>query len=253
MIKKIRNLAGAIIENKNRLSLIEQQNKIIEGLLRESNWANIFNSAISGSTWFNNIPLNVGRWAANYSLFYILYRILDEVKPENILELGLGETTKMIQAYKQFHNKNASCTTIEQSNEWIEIKLKSGISKEYVNIMQVNLEEKNIKGFSSLLYKDLAGLLAPEGKKFNLVVIDGPWGSDNFSRYNVIDLVDRQLIDDEFIIIVDDYNREGEQQTFEDLKQVLAKHKGDFKTSFYSGDKTQSIITCKKFGYLCSL
>ena len=121
MIKKIKNLLSTIKQNNSKLLIIEQQNLLIENFVRENNWGNIFNTAISGSNWFKNVPLNVGRWAANYSLLYILYRTLNEIKPQNILELGLGETTKMIQAYKQFHNKEACCTTIEQNEEWIEM------------------------------------------------------------------------------------------------------------------------------------
>src|SRR5687768_15072305 len=109
MMEKFKNLAKTIYENNQLLKGNLLQNLKIERMISESNWNNTFNSSINGSTWFKYIPLNVGRWAANYSLLYILYRILNEIKPENLLELGLGETTKMLQAYKQFHNQNANC------------------------------------------------------------------------------------------------------------------------------------------------
>ncbi len=154
MLEKIKNLALAITANKNKLLVIEKQNLLLESLIRENNWANIFNSAIGGSIWFKNIPLNVGRWAANYSLFYVLYRILNEIKPQNILELGLGETTKMIQAYKEFHNKEASCTAVEQDKEWIKLRLNNGFSKGLINIIKADVEKLNIKGYETLAYKN---------------------------------------------------------------------------------------------------
>lgn len=253
MIKKIRNVVKAIMSNKQKIATIEQQNLLIESLVRENNWGNIFNSAISGSTWFNNIPLNVGRWAANYSLFYVLYRILNETKPDNILELGLGETTKMIQAYKRFHNSNAFCTTIEQSDEWIEIKLQDDISKDTINIIKCDVEEINVKGYQTLTYKNLSQLLLPLNKKFNLILIDGPWGSDNYSRYNIIELVKKKLLDEKFIIIIDDFNRVGEQETFNDTLGILNSAGYKFQTSIYKGEKDQVIISSLNFSYTTSL
>lgn len=253
MINKIKNLARTLAENKSKLLIIEQQNLLNEKLLRENNWGNIFNTAISGSKWFKNVPLNVGRWAANYSLFYILYRSLNELRPMNILELGLGETTKMIQAYKQFHNKESHCITVEQSNEWIEIKLNDGISKEFIDIIKADVEKINIKGFQTLAYINLPELLIPKTKKINLILIDGPWGSNNYSRYNIIELVTKGFLDDDFIIILDDYERQGERETFSNLKEALVKGNFNFVVGNYFGEKGQVIITCKKFEYLISL
>ena len=253
MIKKIRNLVRTIAENKSKLLIIEQKNLSIEKLLRENNWGNIFNTAISGSPWFKNLPLNVGRWAANYSLLYILYRTLNEIKPQNILELGLGETTKMIQAYKRLHNKESHCTTIEQSSEWIEIKIKDGLSKEFIDIIKADVEKINIKGFETLAFINLPELLISKNRKFNLILIDGPWGSNNYSRYNIIELVNKGFLDDDFIIIVDDFERKGEQETFEDLKDALVKNNYGFVIGYYAGSKTQVIITTAKFEYLTSL
>lgn len=243
MIKKIKSLVRIISETKERVDLIEK-------LLRENEWNNVFNSAIIGSTWFNNTPLNIGRWAGNYSLLYILYRILNEIKPERILELGLGETTKMIQAYKQHHNVNAFCVTIEQSKEWIDLKLKNGILLENIKIVKADVESIDVKGFETFIYKDLPTLLTPFNKRFSLILIDGPLGTDNYSRYNIVELVNKGFLDSNFIIIVDDYNRLGEQQTVNDLREALTNLKYNYFEGIYEGDKNNLIIGSLNFQFL---
>jgi 16S rRNA G966 N2-methylase RsmD len=252
MIEKLNSLKRKESIRK-RLEIIETQNAVIENQLKELNWANIFNSATVGSIWLKDVSLNVGRWAANYSFLYILFRILNEIKPENILELGLGETTKMIQAYKQHYNQNAFCTTIEQDDEWIEMRLNSGISKEYINIIKADVERIKTKDCETLVYKDLGIRLETLAKKFNLILIDGPWGSPNYSRYNVINLLERGLIAEDFIIIMDDYNRKGEQETINDLMENLKTNNYIFFTGKYEGNKGQIILASSKYKYLESL
>src|SRR5690554_7298280 len=75
--------------------------QILEGLdknnkiLQELNWSNVFNNTISDSEWFKNKSISPGRSAVGYPLLYVLYRILNDVKPLNILEFGLGQSTKI--------------------------------------------------------------------------------------------------------------------------------------------------------------
>ena len=69
----------------------------------ELNWSAIFNSAISGSSWFKKQSLYPGRWAAGYPFLYILFRVYNDIKPKRILEFGLGETSKLSYQYIEAH------------------------------------------------------------------------------------------------------------------------------------------------------
>lgn len=248
MIKKIKNK----IKNSFQSSVKEEVNDLMS-LTKENYWANVFNSSIQGSEWMKNIPLNVGRWAANYSLLYVLFRILNEIKPLNILELGLGETTKILQAYKKFHCQNAYSATVEHDSDWVTLKRANGISPEYIDIIQCEIEEVDINGYRSLGYKDLTEKLGELNKKFDLLLIDGPFGSDNYSRFNIIDLVKKRLLAKSFIIIIDDYHRQGEQQTFDTLQKTLKEENIEFRTGFYSGDKRQAIACSPDYSYITTL
>lgn len=253
MLGRIKRFLNSIRALNTRLIELDRQNTHLKALVNEDIWSSVFNSATTGSEWFSNKPLNVGRWAANYSFLYILFRTLNEIKPENILELGLGETTKMIQAYKERHNQHAFCCSIEQSRKWIEQKRRNGISSQSIEIKQVNVKQIHVKGFESLAYDELPKALRNTRKKFDLVIIDGPWGSDNYSRYNIIELVAEKLLNEDFIIIFDDVDRIGEQQTLDDLQLALKENAYHFTIGFLYGAKSQAIIASEKYEYLTSV
>ena len=45
-----------------------------------------------------------GRWAAvGFPYLYVMYRVLNEVRPEMLLEIGTGQTTKMIWIYLRWN------------------------------------------------------------------------------------------------------------------------------------------------------
>ena len=75
---------------------------IITRILHQSleiEWAHVYHDSIRDKPYLQNLSLNIGRWAGNYAFFYLLNRILFETKPKRILELGLGESSKLISVY----------------------------------------------------------------------------------------------------------------------------------------------------------
>lgn len=98
-------------ENVNKeLELIKQNNNDIltainssKDILREIRninkeilCAEIFNNTVSGSEWLKDKSFSPGRWALGYQYLYAVYRILSTVKPKKILELALGQSTKLL-------------------------------------------------------------------------------------------------------------------------------------------------------------
>lgn len=76
--------------------------------LEEIRWGQIYNSTIAGSEWLKDQSVSPGRWAVGYNYLYILYRILNDVKPTNILELGLGQSTKLMAQYAAFYGRKSA-------------------------------------------------------------------------------------------------------------------------------------------------
>ncbi len=87
-------------------------------ILKEINYADVFNSTIHTSDWLIDKSFSPTSYAIGYPLLYVLYRILDEQHPKNILEFGLGQSTKLFHQYSVFV-KEAHITTLEHDAKWI--------------------------------------------------------------------------------------------------------------------------------------
>ena len=198
------------IRGKNKLYLNEEQN----GYLSEIYWANIFRDSIQDSAWLKNKSFSPGRWAINYIGLYVLYRILNDFKPKSILECGLGQSSKMtIQYAKHFNSK---LNIFEHNLSWIEF-FKNNIPDSNTYIKHLDLETVNILGQESLTYKNFKQQINDE--KFDFIFIDGPYGSDNYARSQLINLVNN--LEKSFAVIMDDYERKGEQETVELFEEKL--------------------------------
>lgn len=212
-------------------------------------WGMIFNNAVTNSGWLINRSFNPGRWAAGYPMLYILFRIYNDIKPLNILEFGLGESTKLAYQYnKSFPESHLK--VIEQDKTWLDY-FSNQIFDIRENTIILEIEQVMIEGAKVNQYKDLLNIL--KQKKFDMIVIDGPLGSPQNSRYQIVDMVLNDLIAKDFIIIMDDYNRLGEKQTIEKLKLVFNEKNITFSEGVYSGIKDTYIVCSKQFEFLTSL
>jgi hypothetical protein len=226
------------------------ENEKMEAHIAELEWAHIYHDTIKDKAWLKNLSVSPGRWAVNYSFLYILVRILSEYKPEKIVEFGLGESSKIVSSYLENELHDSSQLIVEQDQNWIKsFKSRFKLSKNSV-IMHLLLEEKIIKGFPVKSYKDLNEKI---NRTFDLYIIDGPFGSENFSRYDICILTERINVNDEFIIIIDDYDREGEKETVIDLIDQLTTKGIKLYTGVYTGSKFQIIITTEKYRFATSV
>ena len=239
MIKKfIERLLG-----RNLQKLIINQNKELE-------WAYIYHDSIRDKEWLTQLPLNIGRWAGNYSFFFILSRILSYYKPKEILEFGLGESSKMISAFLENSLLESTHTIIEQDNNWrFSFEEQFTLSKRS-SIKILPLKEKYINGYKTNGYKEIEEFIT---KKYDLYIIDGPFGSPNYSRYDIVNIVKDFNSQDEFIIIIDDYNRPGEKQTFNVLKELLQQKGIEISLGYYVGVKSVAVIGSKKYRFVQSM
>lgn len=217
---------------------------------KEVEWANIYHDSIRGKKWLEELPINVGRWAGNYSFFYVLNRILNDYKPKRILEFGLGESSKVISVYLDNYLTETAHLIIEQDENWAaSFNEKFTLSKKST-IEVLPLKKQTINNFEVNSYANFAEKLTDT---FDLYVVDGPFGSDRFSRYDIISLVKKFNPTHEFIILFDDTNRKGEFETCEEIKSILEQKKISFYSGYYEGVKGSTIIASEKYKYATSL
>lgn len=217
---------------------------------REIEWAHYYHDSIRGIEFVEKLNLNIGRWAGNYTFFYLLNRILNDYQPKSIIEFGLGESSKFISKYIENRLYDTQHTIVEQSIEWKESFLKRFNLSNNTSIDICELKQIEVKGFKVNSYSAIEKY---SNQKFDLYIVDGPFGSIRYSRYDIVNIVKNLQVGDEFIIIIDDYDRIGEKETTKDLVSMFNEKKIPTYFSVYEGKKSVAILATEKYRYTNSL
>ena len=220
-------------------------------LINEVLWGEIFENTISGSFWLREQSFSPGRWAVGYSYLYVVYRILNELGPKNILELGLGQSTKMISQYvdSQFSVKHL---VIEHDENWIEFFKKNFKVSERTKIVQLDLIQIQDSRYGMVdCYKGFENLI--ENQKFDFISIDAPPGGKNlYSRVDILSLLPECLMDS-FIIAIDDSQRKGEKNLINEIISSLSNADIPYAIGKYSGTKDTTFIVSENYHFVCTM
>jgi hypothetical protein len=204
--------------------------------------AQLFRGIIEDCEWLKYKSFAPGGWAMDNAALYTIFRILNDVKPNNILEFGLGQSSKMVHQYATF-SQNTTALTIEHDHDWIKFFC-SGIPK-YINVNIKQFDKQIVKynGFETLSYKNIEGIFIE--KEYDFIIVDGPFGSEHFSRSQIIDIVKNGL-PKQFCIFLDDSERNGESETIEAICKILNDSGILFLKADYVGEKNQHTIICSE-------
>lgn len=221
-------------------------------------WSNIFRDTIINSKWLSGQPFSPGRAAIGYPTLYALYRILDEYQPKSILELGLGQSTKMIGAYTRWQvAQGLDCKhyVVEHDADWINFfknttELSSGTEIVNLNLQKYDICEEGVENTFVNAYEGFQDVF--KDKKFDLIFIDGPFGSPLYSRMDVIDLLP-ECLDDSFVLMLDDAERLGENNTLKMIINIMEENNIACSMNYYSGVKATAIVTSKDLHFLCTM
>ena len=245
--KQIHRICGTSLLEKQHLQL-EQEIENISRIQWELYQATRFHDSIKDSPWLKYKSFSLGGWAADYGLMYTIFRTLNAMKPMNILEFGLGQTSKMVHQYAKYINANA--ITCEHDEKWVEFFNNSKDGDYPINVQMMNLQTIQYKGHDTLTYEDCSKTFS--NQQFELILVDGPFGSDHFSRSQIIDLAKKNLAQ-RFCIIIDDYERLGEQETMEEVQNVFKANNRSFCCCVYSAEKQHMLICSTDLKFLTTL
>jgi len=246
-ISQIKNVVHQNYDLQNQILL---KNDELKALAKENEWANIYHDSIRGRKFLEELPLNIGRWAGNYAFFYVLNRILWEYKPKKIVDIGLGESSKFISTYIDNYLLESKHTIIEHNPEWIKKFNENFKLSPHSNIIQLPLEKKQVKGFDNTFYR---GFIENVNSDCDLYIVDGAFGDDNYSRYDIVSVVEQFNSKSEFIIIMDDTHRKGEEQTCNDILEILNSKKIEVSIGDYDGNKKLTVIATGKYKFAATL
>lgn len=221
----------------------------LEATIEEMKWGQKFQLLTRESKWFRG-GVYPGGWAVGCPFLCILYRILDEVKPNKILELGLGQSTRLTSSYRN-HEENAGkihCVA-EHDPGWIAF-MENSIDLSNSQVVQLPLAEIEYKGKAVTVYENFIQKIPQE--KYDLVLIDGPFGSLEYARIDSLGLVPQFLAED-FVIMIDDYERAGERNMSKDLLELLSTNGIEYHTQTYRGEKEIFVIASPSNAFVCSM
>jgi 16S rRNA G966 N2-methylase RsmD len=250
-MKKILSIIRRIIGIEDIKTNLEIINLKLNNELNEIKKAIIFNNSITDCEWLKYRNFSPGYWACDYACLFTLFRVLNDMHPKAILEFGLGQSSKLIHQYANYFN-DVTAITCEHDVEWV--KFFNNHQKNYIiKLLHLELEEVQYKNKSTLTYKGLISKLfnGREGV-FDFIFVDGPYGSDNYSRSQVIHLIKKNL-NESFCIIMDDYNRKGEKETIQEVMNILYSEKKEFSHRIFVGEKEHILLCSKDLKFLTSI
>lgn len=243
----MRKLWHKLLQHLRIIKILENQKQIIK-LQRENLFAQRFNSSIQDCEWLKYMNFSPGGWAVDYSFLFVLFKILNYMRPASVIEFGLGQSSKMIHQYASFYKKNA--VTIEHDETWADFFKKDKCGEYDVNIQLMDLEKINYKESETLTYSGIDDYCG--NRKYDLVVIDGPFGSKHFSRPQLINIA-KKNIPESFCIIIDDTNRAGEKETLSEVYSILDGINIKYHHRTYKSIKSFTIICSDDLHFLTTL
>lgn len=218
----------------------------------EAVWAQIFNNTISESLWLKDKTFSPGRWAVGYPYLYVMYRVLNETRPKRILELGLGQSTRMIAQYAAAF-QDVEHIVVEHDPEWVEFFCNDFPIPKNTKVVMLEREMVPYKEADAVrVFKGFKETF--QGQKFDFISVDAPLGGDmkQYARIDVLNLIPDGL-GKNFVIMVDDCNRIGETNTVKEIQQSLADYQIDHQTGWYQSEKISVLICPVHMGFLCSM
>jgi len=255
------NLLARTKEIYEKTSRLENEinNQVKPGLMqtlnvsREILWAEVFKQTITGSKWLHDVSFSPGRWAVGYPFLYTLYKALTEGMPKRILDLGLGQSSIMIQRYCHEY-PDVTHIVVEHDKNWIEFFEKSNQIPTNSDILLLDLMFIDYPPATTpvRVYDSFAERLG--GQKFDLISIDGPFGFDmkELSRIDVLSILPDCLFES-FIIIIDDCHRTGESNMVKLILDKLSEAGISPATGEYKGEKNVMVICSIDNSFLCSV
>jgi spermidine synthase len=243
MLKQLINRLRPSVEILEHVKLLRRE-------AQEAIIANVFRDSITDVGWVRKKNFSPHGAAANYSFLYILFRILDDIDPKNILELGMGQSSKLTAQYVAYKNHYATLHLVEHNLTWVDIFRSEVEISDRVKIYVLEMVQKLINDYQTNTYDNL--LENFRNQKFDVIINDGPHGSEHYSRAGILDLLEHNLAD-EFVIMSDDYNWKSVQETVQEVMHKLHKLGIHFDHTLYNGTKTQSIIYSPQYDFLKTL
>jgi hypothetical protein len=175
--------------------------------------------------------------AASYGLLYLILRIGREFCPASVLDIGAGQTS-VLWAMLQRQGLVGEVRTLEHDAAW-GARIGAQVPHE---VLVTPLRPLAIDGRSVMTYDWDA---ARAGRRFDVVVCDGPIGTSRHSRRGILSMLD--ALPGDFALVLDDVERAGEQDTVTAVHDRLQAAGVDYGVGIVRAAKTQAVFAAGRF------
>lgn len=234
------------------LRMVKDYFKNLQNQNYELIWAKTWDDTKRGIEWMEHLPgISPGRWAVGYNYLYVMTRILNEKEPHEVLDLGLGISSTLISHYFEYKNFEDGCHTIvEHDKQWAEFYAirHTLFSQSKINVLKCVEKEHNHSKYNA--YDDLGKVV--NGRKYDVISIDAPKGSEKYSRRDVLEFLPN-ILNPSFVIVIDDAQRHGERMTIAEIEEILTKNNIEFCQGVYPGMTDLCVITSTDNKFLCTM
>lgn len=227
--------------------------------LRDQNeeilYASIWRDTLRGIPWAESLPsISPGRFAVGYNYLYVITRILIDMKPKSILDVGLGISSTIISTYFNSLAEKGEHIIIEHDKKWADYYLQSHKLSDSSSVVFQELITRTLGNAVYDCYKKEGLDEAIKEKKFSVISIDAPIGrpKGKYARRDLLNYIP-QILEKSFVIIVDDAGRRGEKNTIIEIEQILKNNGIKYSRSIYYGNSHVCVIASQDNVHFCSL
>jgi len=178
---------------------------------------------------------------ANSSLLYFISRFSKEFSGVRILELGMGQTTQILNLFADSQELHIA---YDDNKYWVEEVRKKLEHPEKVDLRYAQLELIEYEELTANIYSNLDTDMA--NIDFDIIIVDGPKGTKKNSRAGVLPtLIDKCIKQENIVIIFDDTHRNPELTTFYKLINKLKSKQvwsDQFRIKFLHASKSQACL-----------
>jgi hypothetical protein len=185
-----------------------------------------------------------GGGTVSFSQLYALLTLLREGQFSRVLELGVGKSTSLFQQWAEAHD--AETVHIDDDSDWLQstVSDRAGSSAVHAPLTPRRVLDRDIRWYDAQ---------RPAGR-FDLVLVDGPQAWVRQSRYDRLGVLDwlPDVLADEFVLVIDDASRPGEQMLVRAAEQLLMA-RDEVVSREMIGGNSQVLIATSRYrfaGYL---
>jgi len=222
------------------INLLQKYNRRINSAYLEHVYQINYLDLARRTDWLIDVPMSSpSGGTASFSLLYVLLTVLRDKELNTIMELGAGQSTGLLVQYAENHKK--SLVSVDDDEYWLQLVAKKS---QYVTPVYAKLTPTVINNLSIDWYA-----CKPPSFKIDLLLIDGPMAYKRKIKYNRLGVLKwlPEILNDEFIIIVDDVNRAGENALVNEIIKKFDQHHVLVKTRKIVGGNSQTIFATEKY------